>query len=52
VVVWNLESGQQVFSHKLAEPAYSVSYRPDGAQVAVGSADKKVYLIDLPDAAK
>jgi len=52
VVVWNLDSGQQVFSHKLAEPAYSVSYRPDGAQIAVGSADKKVYLIDLPDAAK
>jgi WD40 repeat protein len=52
VIVWNVDSGQQVFTHKLAEPAYSVAYRRDGAQLAVGSADKKVYLIDLPDTAK
>ena len=52
VMVWNIETGQQVFTHKLAEPAYSVAYRGDGAQLAVGSADKKVYLIDLPDTAK
>ena len=52
VIVWNVDSGQQVFTHKLAEPAYSVAYRRDGAQLAVGSADQKVYLIDLPDTAK
>jgi WD40 repeat protein len=52
VLVWDAATGQVVFSHKLPAGAYSVAYRPDGTQIAVGSADHKIYVIDLPEAAR
>lgn len=52
VVAWDLESGTELFRHQLSVPAYTVSFRPDGAQIAVGGADGKTYLIDLLNAGK
>jgi WD40 repeat protein len=52
VIVWDRATGQKVFETKLGAEAYAVSFRPDGGQIAVGIANGKIQLIDLPDAAK
>ena len=45
---WNPSDGKQTAEVKLqAQPLYCLAWRPDGKQVAVGSFDRSVRLIDV-----
>jgi WD40 repeat protein len=47
VRVWNVQTGAAVWStNDLAEGALSVAFAPDGASLAVGSADGRVVVCD------
>ncbi|HMO35874.1 MAG TPA: WD40 repeat domain-containing protein, partial [Gemmatales bacterium] len=45
---WNLADGKQTGEVKLAaQPLYCLAWRPDGKQIAVGSFDRSIRLIDV-----
>jgi WD40 repeat protein len=52
LVIWNLADGKAVFQAKLPAFCHCASYSPDGAAVAAGGADGRVFLLDVPAEAR
>ena len=46
--VWDTSNGRVLFRHKFPVECYSVSYRPDGAQLAVARGNGDILFVELP----
>ncbi len=50
--IWDVGSGQAVFTTKLPVIIYSAAYSPNGQKVYATANDGKVYAVDVPEAAR
>jgi WD40 repeat protein len=52
IIVWNVDSGQQLFAERLPGVANYADFAPDGTRIAVAGGDGVVHLLDVPAAAR
>ena len=51
--IWDAATGEQIHHEQLpVKFAYNLAYSPDGREIAVGSVDHRVLLIDVPESAQ
>ncbi|HTN00424.1 MAG TPA: hypothetical protein VL132_01025, partial [Planctomycetaceae bacterium] len=52
LLVWDPAQDQPLYASKVAPVVYSATWSPNGEQIAVMANDGKVYLVEVPAAAR